>query len=503
ERTEGPVVLPKDSRKKWIYVANAMVFLVAIIYFAVLSILLPKPTTSEVERRDLAKAPHFTAESYFSKGYTQKLDTFYADTFPGREGFIKISYAINEAKGIAGEVKLYKAEMHEVQNDLPAPTPTPTPTPEAPAVTPPESQSGTPTPTPEPTQEPVVEPEVVDDNAYMNNNIFIYQNAAYQMFFGEHSSAENYAKIVSSYAAELPGVNVYTQVIPQPYNFYLPQKYKKMGKDEKEYASFLHSKLTDGAKGIKAYEKLEENKDEYIYFRTDTHWTGRGAYCAYEAFCEAAGFTPVPLSDMETRRVEGDFLGYLYTLTMDKNLAATPDYVEYYIVPGVTKVEAIIDRAGAQELTTLPSLWAEDRKGGNAYTVFIYGDLPYMKVTTSVGTGRQALLIKDSYGNAFAPFLMSHYDTVHILDERHYPYSVYELIEQQGIDDVIISNSSYSANAASHQQNLITLKKGRNGSPPDFEAIAKAKAERKAAENKPQEQPAPTPPLPESESSAE
>ncbi|MEG0754135.1 MAG: DHHW family protein, partial [Angelakisella sp.] len=130
ERTEGPVVLPKDSRKKWIYVANAMVFLVAIIYFAVLSILLPKPTTSEVERRDLAKAPHFTTESYFSKEYTQKLDTFYADTFPGREGFIKISYAINEAKGIAGEVKLYKAEMHEVQNDLPAPTPTPTPTPE-------------------------------------------------------------------------------------------------------------------------------------------------------------------------------------------------------------------------------------------------------------------------------------------------------------------------------------------------------------------------------------
>ncbi|MEG1943675.1 MAG: DHHW family protein, partial [Angelakisella sp.] len=339
---------------------------------------------------------------------------------------------------------------------------------------------------PPPTSQMSAEEKAAEDaaaaDAYMNNNIFIYKNAAYQMFYGDYGAAENYARIVSSYAADLPNVNVYTQVIPQPYNFYLPEKLKKMGKDEHDYATFLHSKLTNGAKGIKAYEALEAGKDDYLYFRTDTHWTARGAYCAYQAFCDAAGFTPLPLEKMETRRVEGDFLGYLYTLTMDKNLAATPDYVEYFIVPGVEKVEAIIDRAGANKLTQLPSLWAEDRRGGNAYTTFIYGDLPYMKVTTSANTGRQALLIKDSYGNAFAPFLMSHYDTVHILDERYYPYSVYELIAQQGIDDVIISNSSYSANAASHQRNLETLKKGRAGSPPDFEAIAAAEAARKQAE---------------------
>lgn len=478
-REESPVVMPEDSRKGWLYCANAAVFLAALIYFALLSVLLPRPTQSEVERRELEKAPHFTTQSFFAKEYTKQFDSFYADTFPGRESFIKASYLINDAKGITGDVKLYKAEIHEEQK-LPQLDPQPTPPSQSIPLVSPESPSTSQSSSP--SSSPVPDDPAAEADAYMNNNIFIYKNAAYQMFYGEYGAAENYAKIVSSYAAELPGVNVYTQVIPQPYNFYLPEKLKKMGKNEQEYATFLHSKLTDGAKGIQAYEKLEQNKDQYLYFRTDTHWTGRGAYSAYQAFCDAAGFTALPLESMEARRVPGDFLGYLYTLTMDKNLAATPDYVEYFIVPGVEKVEAIIDRGGANKLTTLPSLWAEDRRGGNAYTVFIYGDLPYMKVTTSAGTGRQALLIKDSYGNAFAPFLVSHYDTVHILDERYYPYSVYELIKQQGIDDVIISNSSYSANSGSHQQNLITLKQGRNGPPPDYEVLAAQEAKRKEEE---------------------
>lgn len=479
QREEYPVVMPENSRKGWLYCANAALFLAALIYFALLSIVLPRPTQSEVERRELEKAPHFTTANYFSKEYTKQFDTFYADTFPGRDTFIKASYAINDAKGITGDVKLYKAEIHEEQK-LPHIDPQPSATPPesdpaAPAVSDSESSQSS-----VPSSSPVPDDPAAEADAYMNNNIFIYKNAAYQMFYGEYGAAENYARIVSSYAAELPGVNVYTQVIPQPYNFYLPEKLKKMGKNEQEYAAFLHSKLTNGAKGIKAYEKLEENKDQYTYFRTDTHWTVRGAYSAYQAFCDVADFDALPLEGMEQRRIPGDFLGYLYTLTMDKNLAATPDYVEYFIVPGVEKVEAIIDREGASKLTTLPSLWAEDRRGGNAYTVFIYGDLPYMKVTTGANTGRQVLLIKDSYGNAFAPFLVSHYDTVHILDERYYPYSVYELIAQQGIDDVIISNSSYSANAASHQRNLETLKQGRNGSPPDYEALAAEEAKRKA-----------------------
>lgn len=455
------------DKKSWIYTLNAIAMLLVLAYLGVLSLMLTPPTESEVERRELAARPAFSLESYFGREFTQKFDVFYADTFPGREGFIKVAYAFDEVKGYSGEVKLYKHNIQEEQKPV-TPAPVPPSSQNVPAVSPPAS--GSTAPESQPGSTAPEQTDVQDDGAYLNNNIFIYKNAAYQIFYGDNKTAEDYAKIVSSYAAELPGVNVYAQVIPQPFNFYLPQRYRKLGTSEKDYADHLRAKLTDGAKLIPVYEQLEKNKDEYQYFRTDTHWTARGAYSAYEAFCQTAGFTPLPLEQMEKRQVPGDFLGYLYTITMDKNLAATPDHVEYFIVPGVKEVGAIIDRNGAQTLTKLPSLWAEDRTGGSSYSVFIYGDLPYMRVKTTANTGRSVLLIKDSYGNAFAPYLVSHYDTVHILDERYFPYSVYDLIKEQGIDDVIISNSSYSAAAVSHQRNLSELKKSRSGLPlPDFD----------------------------------
>lgn len=462
---------------KWIYAVNAVAFLIIIIYFGVLSLMLPTPTESEVERRELAAKPDFSFASYFAKEYTRSFDTFYADTFPARESFIQLSYALDSFKGVEGEVKFYQSNIQEEQKPLVTSSSLSSSSSSSESASLPASSSSSESSSQPASSETSSESastlppqtNAVDDNAYLNNNIFIYKGAAYQIFYGDNAAAERFANIVSSYAAELPGVNVYAQVVPQPFNFYLPEKYRKMGRNEQDYAALYQSKLTSGAKGVKVYEKLEENKDEYIYFRSDTHWTARGAYSAYLAFCESAGFAPVSLDSMERRVVPGDFYGYLYTITMDNNLIKNPDYVEYFIVPGVTKVEAFFDRGGASKLQTMPSLWAEDRRGGAAYSTFIYGDLPYMKVSTSAGTGRSVLLIKDSYGNAFAPFLASHYDTVHILDERYYPYSVYGLIEQQGIDDVIISQSSYSANSGSHQQNLVSLKKGHSGKqPPDY-----------------------------------
>lgn len=466
-----------DNKKVWLYTLNAIAFVLVLAYFGALSLMLPPKTYSEVERRDLTEKPVFSVQSFFDKQYTRQFDSFYADAFPVRDGFIKLSYEIDGLKGVESEVKFYQSNIQEEQKPISSSAASSASSsaasvasgssadPASGSSTPASSQSATAS-SGESSSDP--QTEAVDDNAYLNNNIFIYENAAYQLFFGNEDAAENFAKIVSTYAYELPGVRVFTQVVPQPFNFYLPQRYRKMGVDEKQYAAFLHSKLTHGAKGVQVYEKLEENKDQYLYFRTDTHWTARGAYCAYLAFCDQAGFTPVPLEKMEKRQVPGDFLGYLYTITMDKNLAKTPDYVEYFIVPGVQKVEAILDRNGQQTLTQLPSLWAEDRRGGNAYSTFIYGDLPYMRVQTGAGTGKSVLLIKDSYGNAFAPYLVSHYDTVHILDERYFPYSVYDLIEREGIDDVIISQSSYSANAGNHQNNLLNIRRG--GKPlPDWD----------------------------------
>ncbi len=70
--------------------------------------------------------------------------------------------------------------------------------------------------------------------------------------------------------------------------------------------------LKSTAIAVDAYSKLEAHKDEYLYFRSDHHWTALGAYYAYTAFCESAGLKAEPLSKFESGEYTG-FLGSLYS----------------------------------------------------------------------------------------------------------------------------------------------------------------------------------------------
>ena len=67
-------------------------------------------------------------------------------------------------------------------------------------------------------------------------------------------------------------------------------------------------------------EALKEHKYEYIYYRTDHHWTSWGAYIAYKAYCETAGITPV---EYKANRVSDDFKGTLYSTSGVRFIKAT------------------------------------------------------------------------------------------------------------------------------------------------------------------------------------
>ena len=52
---------------------------------------------------------------------------------------------------------------------------------------------------------------------------------------------------------------------------------------------------------IDAYSKLAQHQGEYIYFRTDHHWTQLGAYYGYTAFAEKTGIaTPSDITKLRT-----------------------------------------------------------------------------------------------------------------------------------------------------------------------------------------------------------
>ena len=46
-------------------------------------------------------------------------------------------------------------------------------------------------------------------------------------------------------------------------------------------------------------EKLLSHNEDYIYYKTDHHWTSEGAYLAYETWCDSTGMESTPLADLK------------------------------------------------------------------------------------------------------------------------------------------------------------------------------------------------------------
>lgn len=53
-----------------------------------------------------------------------------------------------------------------------------------------------------------------------------------------------------------------------------------------------------------------------------------------------------------------------------------------------------------------------------------------------------------SFGNAFSPFLVAHYETVYIVDQRYFELNLLDFIKQNGVTDLIFINNVFAANTA-------------------------------------------------------
>ncbi len=399
------------------------------------SLLLPKPTHSEIERRALATLPAFTWESFFSGEYLRGFEAYYADTFPTREGLISLAFGVQAAKGINRDAsKLY---------DTTQPTIAPLPQPPAP----PQADGNTNQP-PAPPEDP--------GQGYTSQGVFVYKDRAFSLFGGNNAVGSYYAKTLSSYAAELPGVRCYNLLAPTAGEFYFPKHYASLWKGQAESIAYISSQLV-GVTPVDAMSTLSAHTQEYIYFRTDHHWTGLGAYYAYTAFAKAAGFTPLKLEDFEHRTLPNEFLGTLYNLTQDANLAANPDRVEYYIPPTAYTAQLIYKDAPYYPMA-FASIWGEQARPVNSYSVFLGGDYPLISITTRAGTGRRLLIVKESYGNALAPYMLPHYDEIYIVDQRYFQTSLYRLIEEKRITDILFVNNIFAANTQYHVDCIASLK---------------------------------------------
>lgn len=123
-----------------------------------------------------------------------------------------------------------------------------------------------------------------------------------------------------------------------------------------------------------------------------------------------------------------------------KALGENPDYVTAY-VPLATNEMQYIDEDGNTvdyEVITDVSGWNKASK----YNCFIGGDEPIGWIHNPEKTdGSSILVVKESYGNAFVPFLVDHYEYVYVVDYRYYPSGLCGLIKEKEIKDVLFLNN--------------------------------------------------------------
>lgn len=445
--TEFVVAKQKPKKQELIKIAS---FFVTLYLGTVLAFIVPlRPTYSESEKRSLQEFPQFTFEAFYTGNFFDDLTLWFSDTFPFREGLTKTNTFLKSLSGFS-TVKIHGDveggdDIPDIPLDVDATVPPPTTT-EPTTVT---------TTAPDPTSPAVVETTNKEDTVPADMNvqslgaILIAGNSAYEYYSFSNSLAPRFINSINNIkSASGNKSNVYTLVVPTSMDITLNDAVRKdiNSSDQKKALEYFNSSFKNTTPVTGIYENLRNHKAEYLYFRTDHHWTALGAYYAYEQFIYTKGVSPVPLKDYKALHFDG-FLGSFYSSSgQSSDLAKTPDTVIAY--EPFNKVDFTITQSDGASYKWPVIANANEYSQSMKYTTFIGADQPYSVIENLDNpNGETCLVIKDSFGNAFIPFLIPHYKTIHIIDPRHYEPTLSDFSKDKKIDDIIfISNISTTRN---------------------------------------------------------
>lgn len=420
-----------DTTNKKIHIVNVIVFCSLLLLGGIASMAMKKEKVSVMENRKLAEFPQYTDSTFWKGKYFKDIEAWYADNFPLRDKWIDFSGKIRSKFGYeSGEIKIYD-QNNDADANLKVKDTTK------------ENIKGGPLP---------------DDGATgeVKKQVFVFKNRAFEMFGGGPGMGKSYAAVINSYNQLLkPGIQVYNLIIPVALEFEITEKYAKLQKPNRPAIENIYNSEDPEIKKVWAIDEIRKHREEYIYFNTDHHWTSLGAYYAYRAFCETAGLTPVSL-DTVASKVKPAFLGSLYRLTRDPGLQTNPDSVRYYLFKD--SLNFYIGNATIGNWTK-SKMYGEGASGPNSYSVFLQGDLPVVKMETQHKNGRKIAVVKESYGNAFACFLINNYEKVVVVDQRYYTGDFIKMLKAEGINELLFINNIFAAHTPFHIDKIKGLKK--------------------------------------------
>ncbi len=387
------------------------IFLIGLAFFA-------RPTVSENEKRELTPFPTFTLESFLNGEFTAQVSLWFSDTYPLREPMIEANASLQSLYGIRDEQVIGGG----AGDDIPA----------GPA--------------------DIVFNPTDDGRGEGFEGMYINGDTAYQLYFFNKQNSDSYVALINDFANQVKGrAQVYDMIVPLHAEVALSEETLKKynASDCGDAIDYMYSNLADGVKSVDTLPYLIAHNDEYLYFRTDHHWTARGAYYAYLAFCEEKGIKATPLDSYRRLQFDG-FLGTFYAnAKQPAAMKSNPDYVEAFVPNGINE-EEVFDSSGNKTAEYAVVYTKADKyDAGNKYLTFIGGDQPLIKIhNPKIKNGSSIVVVKESYGNAFVPFLVDSYEYVYVIDYRKWSGDLADFVIDKGIDDVlflnVVSNTSTS-----------------------------------------------------------
>lgn len=282
------------------------------------------------------------------------------------------------------------------------------------------------------------------DNAtadFLTNGMFIYGDGVYTPAYYSESSASYYAQCLSYYQS-LFGSDVQVSSVISPVSSMViddPAVQAKIA-DQGEIQDKIGALMDESINFVDVYSEMYSHRDEYLFFKSDHHWTQLGAYYAYRAFAESRGFTPVERSDMNYSIINDSYSGSMYTFTKDSRVKNFKDVIEAWTTKKTVSM-TVTSSTGA--VNTYDSCLTPY---GNNYVSFIAGDNPYTVINVPENPQDLNILVfKDSFGNAFVPFLTEHYGNIIVVDVRYTDMNVYDQLKDYGLTDIVFVNNVQAA----------------------------------------------------------
>ena len=177
---------------------------------------------------------------------------------------------------------------------------------------------------------------------------------------------------------------------------------------------------------------LAKHSDEYIYYKTDHHWTSLGAYYGYEAIMKGMGDKVFPKG--KEKVITKNFRGTTFNKV---HYAASKDIIRTYGADSLNVAGEIDENGDVKSIGSVFDTKALDSE--DKYDYFLGGNYAKVTLDTDCKNDKTLILIKDSFANCMVPFLSKNYSKIVMIDLRYLNSSIMDsLADVETIDSLLV-----------------------------------------------------------------